>query len=167
MYKPNFSVKIKKEHFLYGFMAFLFIWCCVLCARVRVNAEKAKYVYVYNMELLVKNYPAILSLQQNYEKQLAILTAQVEEVKAKVEKVEDKKAKEEVSKAYLSQIVEKRNNLVASYQQNLQILTANMNKALQEVTAEKKINTVFNISAIAVTTPYVVDITKEVLQKLK
>jgi len=154
----------------YAAFAILFVWCFVLCYRihsVKAMATQARYVYVYNVDLLSRSYPALVSLQQNYQAQLEALTAQLDEIKAKIAKVSDAKAKEEVSNAYLAQITEKRNNLVASYQQSLQAMTAQVNRALEEVTTEKGLNAVFNSSAILVRTPYVIDITSDVLQKLK
>lgn len=166
----SIKFKFKKEYICYAILCFFFIWCSVLCFRIkaaRLEAEKASYIYVYDANTIVQNYPKLVNLQKDYQTQLVALSAELKDAQAKIAKVEDKKAKDEVSKAYMSQIVEKRNNLVANYNKNIEAINVKVNKAMEDVTIENNLPAVFNLSSIAVRTPKVVDITPEVLKKLK
>jgi len=61
----------------------------------------------------------------------------------------------------------KRDELVNNYQNSIKDLTQKINQALAEIATEKDVPAVFLKSSIAVQTPYVVDLTDEIAERLK
>ena len=64
-------------------------------------------------------------------------------------------------------MVAKRDKVSQDYQDALQQTLANVNQALSEVAKENSVNTIFRSKATSVMTKYTIDVTPQVLEKIK
>lgn len=128
--------------------------------------KKTRTVYVYSLEeLLIKTNAS--EAKKKFEAEIIKLNDELIKAEKKIKSIEEANVKADVSDLYLNNIKLKREEIMAEYQKSIEDLTANINQALAEVAEEKDVSVVFLKSAIAVTTPHVVDITDEVAKKLK
>jgi len=168
------NLKQYKWQFL-GSAAFvlLLVIDAVHCSEIEALKAKAAEektsapVYVYDVKKIVSDSSELNALQQKYAKQLNELNKQVAEAQKKLEKMKDKKAKAEFSDVYLSTLNLKRDTLFEEYEKAINDLSDRTNTALLKVVEEKGAPVVYDVKAIAVTTPNVIDITGEVLQELQ
>ena len=106
--------------------------------------------------------------EKNYFEQEALrLSDEVTAAEEKIMSIKDKNVQEDFSDVYLNSLRLKRDNLVEEYHKMLEDLSNKVNKSLEEIAAEKNASTIFLKSMIAVNTPYVVDVTPELVAKLK
>ena len=170
---PEFDYKKYKWQLLGGAaFALLLIIDMVHCGEIealkaKVSNANSGPIYVYDVKKIVTDSAELNALQQKYAQQLNDLNKQVADAKKKLEKMTDKKAKAEFSDVYLSTLTLKRDNLFEEYDKALNELSERTNAALLKVVEEKGAPVVYDAKAIAVTTPNVIDITREVLQKLQ
>ena len=68
---------------------------------------------------------------------------------------------------YLKNLKLRRDELVSNYEKAVTELSEKLNKALDEVVKEKNVPAVFVKSAIAIKTPNTVDLTQELIAKMK
>ena len=155
---------------IYIFLASLLLWNIILTARISAVSKKAeqnKYVYVFDMDKLVANYPAIVEVKRNYDEQILKLTKEVEDAQRKIKNIKDAKVKEDFVSTYFNALVLKRDNLVSSYNNALQTISAKINEKLIEIAKQKNVPAIYNSKSLSVSTPYVVDVTGDVLATLK
>ena len=130
-------------------------------------AQKEEHVYVYSVDRLVQNYPAVMELRKNFDSKISQLNEKVNEARKKLDDMKDKKAKEEYATVYLSSLTLQRDQLVEQYQKDLSALSQKINQALVDVANEHGLPYVLDAKAVVVTTRMVVDVTDAVLKKLK
>ena len=123
--------------------------------------------YVYNVQKLVQSYPALAQIKANFDKQIAELNAKVDEAQKKLESMKDAKAKEEYATVYISSISLQRDQAIAKYRDDLNAFNQKVNQALIDVANENKLPYVLDSKIMMVTTPAVVDVTDEVIKKIK
>ena len=108
-----------------------------------------------------------LSHKQKFDEEILKLNDELLEAEEKIKKIKDAKVKEDFSDVYLKNLRMKRDELVNNYQNSIKDLTQKINQALAEIAKEKDVPAVFLKSAIAVQTPYVVDLTDEIAERLQ
>ena len=127
---------------------------------------ESRKIYIYSLEDVLLKVEA-LGNKRKFEEDVLKLNEELIEAEEKIKNIKNSKLKEDFSDMYLKNLRMKRDELVNNYQKSIEELTARINEALIEITQEKDIPTVFMKSSIAVTSPYVVDITEEVAQRVK
>ena len=123
-------------------------------------------VYVYNLEEIL-NKTDVLKTKKQFEEDIIKLNDELVNGEKKIKSLKSAKLKEDFSEIYLNSLRVKRDELVSRYDKTLDDLAGKINKALEELCAEKNIPTVFFNGAIAATTDDVIDVTDEVIEKLK
>lgn len=68
---------------------------------------------------------------------------------------------------YMKNLKLKRDEIVGNYEKAVAELSEKMNKALDEIVKERKVPAIFVQSAIAIKTPDTVDLTQELISKMK
>lgn len=126
----------------------------------------SRKVYVYSLEEVLVKAEA-LSHKQKFDEEILKLNDELLEAEEKIKKIKDAKVKEDFSDVYLKNLRMKRDELVNNYQNSIKDLTQKINQALAEIAKEKDVPAVFLKSAIAVQTPYVVDLTDEIAERLQ
>lgn len=137
---------------------------CFEVEDLKTKVVSMQKTYVYDINRVVANHPDLVALQQNYVNQLADLNKQLENANKKLADIKDKKAKAEFSEVYLSTLTLKRDTLTEQYRESVNIVSDKINKKLSDLVTKRGAGVVYNYSAIAVTTPNVVDITNDILQ---
>jgi len=134
--------------------------------KIRKELEAARMVYVYSLEETMQGVNAA-EKKKKFEEEAMRLNEEVSAAEAKIKNFTDEKLKQDFTDMYLNSLRLKRDNLVEEYQKMLEELSNKVNKGLEEIAKEKNANTIFLKSTIAVNTPYVTDITPELIAKLK
>lgn len=130
----------------------------------RVIAQRK--IYVYNLEeILTKS--DIMATKKEFEENLIKLNNELTDGQKRIKSLHDAKIKEDFSEVYLNNLRSKRDELVNHYDKKLDELADKINKALTELCKEKDIPTVFLNTSIAITTDDVIDLTDEILEKIK
>jgi len=130
------------------------------------RVDDNRRIYVYNMEetLLAAGIPAS---SQQFESDIASLEREVADAQEKIKTLKEAQVKEEFSDMYLRSLKMKRDELINKYSESMQVVLDAINQALEEVARENNVHTIFLSSAIAVSTEYVVDVTPQVIAKMK
>lgn len=123
-------------------------------------------IYVYSLEEVLVKIDALESRQQ-FEEDILKLNEELLEGEKKIKTIKEAKLRADFSDVYLKNLRMKRDELVEKYQSLIEELTQKINKALAEISKEKDVPVVFLRSSIAVSTPYVVDLTDEIAAKLQ
>lgn len=130
------------------------------------NTEESKKIYVYSLdEVLLKSQ--VLETKQKFDAEIVKLNEELKVGEKKIKSLKDKKVKIDFSDIYLKNLRNKRDELVENYQKTVEEVTQKINTALEEIVKEKEIPAVFVKKAIAIPSPYVIDITDEVVEKIK
>ena len=123
-------------------------------------------VYVYNLEeVLIKL--DVQGNKQKFDNSIIKLNNELMDGEKKIKNIKKAKVKEDFSDMYLKNLRLKRDELVDEYQKSVEKLNDRIKQALVEIAKEKDAPAIFLKSAIAITTPHVVDLTNEVVKKVK
>lgn len=127
-----------------------------------INSRK---VYVYDLQkvLLSTN---LVETKQQYEQDIVKLNNELLAAEKKIKTLKDAKVKEDFSTVYFSNLRLKRDELVSQYEKNVQETTNKINAALSEIAKQQNISTIFVSDMIVVKTPYIIDVTNEVIEKI-
>ncbi len=130
------------------------------------RVDDNRKIYVYNMEetLLAAGIPAS---SQQFESDIASLEREVADAQEKIKTLKEAQVKEEFSDMYLRSLKMRRDELINKYSESMQVVLDAINQALEEVARENNVHTIFLSSAIAISTEYVVDVTPQVIEKMK
>ena len=134
---------------------------------VQQAEQKPQVQYVYNPNLLIQNFAALKEAQADFEKKINDLNVKVDDSRKKLDSMKDEKAKKEYATVYISSLTLQRDQAVEEYQNKMKNFDQQINQALVQVVNENGLPYVFDSRSVVVTTPYVVDITGAVLQKLQ
>ena len=130
------------------------------------RVDDNRKIYVYNMEetLLAAGIPAS---SRQFESDIASLEQEVADAQEKIKTLKEAQVKEEFSDMYLRSLKMRRDELINKYSESMQVVLDAINQALEEVARENNVHTIFLSSAIAISTEYVVDVTPQVIEKMK
>lgn len=123
-------------------------------------------VYVYSLEDVLIKLDA-LNDRQKFDESIIKLNEELIEGEKKIKSIKKAQLKADFSDVYLKNLRMKRDELVNDYQNSVKELTQKINQALADIAKEKKAPVVFVKSAIAVQTPYLVDLTEEVVNRVQ
>lgn len=123
-------------------------------------------IYVYNLEeILTKT--GIIETKKEFEENLVKLNEELIDGQRRIKSLRDARVKEDFSEIYLNNLRSKRDDLVNHYDNKLDELASKINQALVELCKEKNIPTVYPNNTVAITTDDVIDLTDEILEKIK
>ena len=128
--------------------------------------EQARKVYVYDLENVLKGLN-VLEIKRKFEDEIIKLNDEVFAAEEKIKSLKNAKVKEDFSTMYLNNIRMKRDDLLANYDKTIKELTDKINKVVGEIAKEQNVSVIFMKNAIAVKTPYVVDITEEIISRVR
>ena len=126
----------------------------------------SRKVYVYSLEEVLVKVEA-LNNKHKFDENILKLNDELLKSEEKIKNIKNAKLQEDFSDVYLKNLRLKRDELVNDYQKSIEELTVKINQALAEIAQEKDVPAVFLKSAIAVTTPHVVDLTDEVVARMQ
>lgn len=129
-------------------------------------ADNNRKIYVFNMDETVKNI-GLQEANQKFEEDINNLDAQVKEAQAAIKDIKDEKMKKKMLNLSIKPLEMKRDDLLESYSKSVQETLTQINTALAEIATENNIPVVFMNKSIAVNTNYVVDVTSQVVEKIK
>jgi len=130
------------------------------------NVEDSRKVYVFNMEEAVKN-TGIQAADQKFEKDINELDARVKEAQEAIKNIKDEAVKAKMLNLTLKPLQMKRDDLLDAYSQAMQQSLGQINEALAELAMENNVPTIFINKSVAVNTNYVIDVTPQVVEKIK
>lgn len=136
-------------------------------SQIEGQLAQNRYVYVYDLERLVAEYPDLMNKQKEYADKIESLTKQTIEAREKIEKLKNADLKEDFSDIYINSLVLKRDDLLSEYNGVMNEVTANINNSLAKIAKERNIKTVFPAKFVVVRSEYVIDITDEILEDIK
>ncbi len=134
--------------------------------KTAVAIENSRKVYIYNLEEVLMTLN-IVEEKQKFEAEIVKLNDELLEAEKKIKSLQDAKVKENFSQMYLSNLRLKRDELIAGYEKKVKDLTDKVNIALAEIAKGKGASTIFLRDVVAVNTPYVEDVTTEVINRVK
>jgi len=135
-------------------------------AEIQKAVDSSRKIYVYNLETVLLETGAV-DAKKKFEKDVENLSKEVSAAEEKIKTLTDAKVKAEFSDVYLKSLRLKRDNLIEDYDKSLQNTLKKINKALSQIAVEKKAPTIFFIKSLAVMTDDVIDVSSEVVEKLK
>lgn len=128
--------------------------------------KESRKVYTYNIDEIFRAMN-ILEVKKRYEEDVVKLNNDLLEAENKIKSLKDAKVKEDFADMYMKNLKLKRDEIVGSYEKAVAELSEKMNKALDEIVKEKNVPAIFVQSAIAIKTPDTVDLTQEIIAKMK
>lgn len=134
--------------------------------QLQQQIEESRKVYIYSLEDVLRKIDAVQA-KQKFEADIMELNKELVAAEEKIDSIKKAKVKADVSDLYLKNLRLKRDGLMDSYQKDLEDLTQKINDAVVEIAKEKNVSAVFLKTAIAATSPYVVDISDEVAKRIK
>lgn len=123
-------------------------------------------IYVYNLEEVLIKLGAPDN-KQKFDASIVKLNKELIENEKKIKNIKQAKLKADFSDVYLDNLRMKRDELISDYQNSVKELDKKIKQALVKIAKEKDAPAVFLKSAIAIQTPYVVDLTKEVVDRVQ
>ena len=133
---------------------------------IEKQISESRKIYIYNLEEVLRKINAVDEKVQMEEKILK-LNNELSVAEKKIKSLKNAKVKEDFSDMYMKNLRMKRDEILENYQKTLGDITDRINTALNEIAQEKNVSAVFVHSAIAVRTPYVEDITDEVVARVQ
>jgi len=134
--------------------------------KLQQQITENRKVYIYSLEDVLIKIEAI-QIKKKFEQDIMDLNQELVAAEKKIDSIKKADVKADVSDLYLKNLRLKRDELMNNYQKTLEEVTKKINDAVVEVAKEKKVSAVFLKTAIAASTPYVVDITEEVAAHVK
>lgn len=130
------------------------------------KVELNRKIYVYNMdEVLIQT--GFVDSKKKFDEDVLKLNDEVMAAEKKIKNLKNEKVKNDFATVYLDSLKLKRNELIDNYQKQIEELTNKINKNLKIIAAEKNAPTIFNKSSIAVMTNDVIDVSAELVDKIK
>ena len=140
---------------------------CVEQEKVLANLiNNNRRVYVYNLEEVLIRLD-VHGKKLKFDNSIVKLNNELMDGEKKIKNIKKADVKEDFSDVYLSNLRMKRDELVEEYQKSVEKLNDRIKQALVEIAKEKDASAIFLKSAVAIKTPYVVDLTNEVVKKVK
>ena len=135
-------------------------------AKLNNLVTQNRNIYVYNMEnsLLLAG---MAEENQKFEADMYDLEKEIDAAMEKLKTIKDQKLKEEYQEMYMNSLKIKRDDLIKAHEEFVNNLSKNVGKALVKVANKYKVATIFSTKSIAVTTPYVVDVTPQIVDILR
>lgn len=130
------------------------------------RVDDNRRIYVYSMEETLRA-AGIPASSQQFETDIASLEKEVADAQEKIKTLKEAQVQEEFSDMYLRSLKMRRDELINKYSESMQVVLNAINQALEEVARENNVHTIFLSSAIAISTEYVVDVTPQVIEKMK
>lgn len=130
------------------------------------NVDENRKIYVFNMDETVKGV-GLQETNQKFEQDINDLDAQVKEAQATIQDLKDEAMKVRILNLSIKPLQIKRDDLLDAYAKSMQSALAQINDALAEISTENNVPTIFMNKAVAVNTNYVVDVTSQVIEKVK
>jgi transposase len=136
------------------------------CAEQDNIIKNNRKVYVYNLEEVLTKLD-VQGNKKRFEDSIVKLNEELLEGEKKIKNIKKADVKADFSDVYLNSLRMKRDDLINDYQKSVKELDKNIKKTLVEIAKEKKAPAVFLKSAVAIQTPDVVDLTGEVVKRVK
>ena len=130
------------------------------------NVDNNRKIYVFNMDETVKGI-GLQETNQKFETDINDLDAQVKEAQATIKDLKDEVMKQKILNLTIKPLQMKRDDLLNAYSKSMQETLAQINVALAEIATENNVPTIFMSKSVAVNTNYVVDVTEQVVEKIK
>ena len=130
------------------------------------NVDNNRKIYVFNMDETVKGI-GLQDANQKFESDINDLDAQVKDAEATIKGLKDEAMKTKILNLSIKPLQMKRDDLLEAYSASMQKYLQQINDALAQIATEKNIPVIFMNKAVAVNTNYVVDVTAEVIEKVK
>lgn len=148
-------------------LAYIGLGACFYQNRILTQKiENARKIYVYDLQEVIR-HTGIAEAKQKYEQDVISLNEDLLAAEKKIKSLKDAKVKEDFSEVYLKNLRLKRDELVENYEKSISELTGKINVALAEIAKEKDTSAIFVRDIIVVKTPYVEDVTDDVIKHLK
>ena len=148
-------------------LAYIGFGVCLYQNRILTQKiENARKIYVYDLQEVIR-HTGIAEAKQKYEQDVISLNEDLLAAEKKIKSLKDAKVKEDFSEVYLKNLRLKRDELVENYEKSISELTGKINVALAEIAKEKDTSAIFVRDIILVKTPYVEDVTDDVIKHLK
>lgn len=128
--------------------------------------DENRKIYVFNMDETVKNI-GLQEANQKFEDDINDLDAQVKEAQATLKDLKEKDMREKLLNLTIKPLQMKRDDLVQAYSKSVQDSLAQINNALAEIATENNISVIFMNKSVAVNTNYVIDVTPQIVEKIK
>ena len=155
--------KIINKNLIIVVLALLLVGMYAFCNH---KIEQSRKVYIYSLdEVLLKT--DMVEKKQKFDTEIVALNKELLRGEKKIKSLKDAKVKLDFSEVYLKNLRMKRDELVENYKKSVEEITQKINTAMREVVEEKKINVVFFKNAVAADSPYVIDITNEIIEKIE
>lgn len=151
------------------FLIFLLVVVvCLFCKVIILSCQlnNARKIYVYNLEEIV-SASGIVKLQKELEDNVNKLNDEVLKAQKKITAIRDAKVKEDFSEMYVKSLELKRDDLYEKYNNEMIVLTDKLNDVMRQIAKEKNASTIYSNKNITVQTPFVIDVTPEILDILK
>ena len=142
------------------------VWAFCLIHSQKKSIEENKKIYVYSLdEVLLKS--EVVETKQKFDAEIVKLNDELLTAEKKIKSLKNAKVKIDFTDMYLKNLRIKRDELIENYQKTVEEMTKKINAALEEIIKEKNIPAIFVKKAVAVPSPYIIDITGEVIEKIK
>lgn len=133
---------------------------------VSQNVDNNRKIYIFNMEEAV-NSTGVKDANLKFEEDINELDAQVKDAQATIKSIKDEAVKAKMLNLTLKPLQMKRDDLLEAYSKSMQESLIQINEALAEYATENNVPTIFINKSVAVNTNYVIDVTPEVIAKIK
>lgn len=130
------------------------------------NVDDNRKVYVFNMDEAVQS-TGIQEANQKFEDDINALDAQVKDAQEAIKGIKEDELKLKMINLTLKPLQMKRDDLLAEYSKSMQQYLEQINQALAEIATENNVPTIFINKSVAVNTNYVIDVTPQVIEKIK
>ena len=125
-----------------------------------------KKIYIYDLQEVLRKINAGDKRVQ-MEEQILKLNNELMAAEKKIKSLKNAKVKEDISDMYVKNLRLKRDEIMENFDKTVAEITDKINMALTEIAKEKNTSTIFIPSTIALRTPYVIDVTDEVVAKMQ
>ena len=154
---------------VYLLIVALFTLFGVICYKYTMlerAVQESRKVYVCNLEEVL-NSTNIIAIKQNFNDEMVKLNDELTEGEKKIKSLKNVNVKEDFTDIYMKNLRLKRDGLVVEYDKKIGNLTTKINDVLTSITEEKHIPVIFAPDTVVFTSSDMVDITDEVIQRLK
>ncbi len=134
--------------------------------KLQQQIAQIQYVYVYDLEEVLRGV-RLDDLNREFEAKINILNNEVSSAQDKISNLKNSKVKDDFSDVYLKSLKLKRDSMIQEYSRTLQNITAEINEKVTELAQEKSAPVVFDRRFITARTPLVIDLTDEIIGRIK
>ncbi|MBQ9271605.1 MAG: hypothetical protein IJ218_05015 [Alphaproteobacteria bacterium] len=134
--------------------------------KLQQQIAQIQYVYVYDLEEVLRGV-RLDDLNREFEAKINILNNEVSSAQDKISNLKNSKVKDDFSDVYLKSLKLKRDSMIQEYSRTLQNITAEINEKVTELAQEKGAPVVFDRRFITARTPLVIDLTDEIIGRIK